>query len=69
MLSEMMRQRVSTVGSKLASKAAHQDEIENRIKTAVESRSVVKAVEQPREWSDTLYRRLKSFSTFDKPDA
>lgn len=67
-LSEMMRQRVTTVGSKLASRVAQQQDVENRIRTAAEALSVVEAVDQPRTWSKAVYGRLKSFSSFDQPD-
>lgn len=67
-LIEMMRQRVSTVGSKLPARLAQQREMENRIRTAVEGRSIGEAVDQPRTWSKALYGRLKSFSAFDQPD-
>jgi len=65
-LSEMMRQRVSTAGSKLPIRLAKQREMENRIRTAVEARSVDDTVDQPRTWSKALYGRLKSFSSFDR---
>lgn len=65
-LSEMMRQRISSVGSKLPAKLDRQREMENRIRTAVEARSADEAVEDRPSWSEAVYRRLKPFSAFER---
>lgn len=67
-LSEMMRQRVSTAGPRLVSKIAEHRLVSERLKTAVEERSKAPMADRPRRWSIGLHRPLKSFSNFDQPD-
>ncbi|MBS1983293.1 MAG: hypothetical protein JST16_03900 [Bdellovibrionales bacterium] len=63
-LSEMMKQRISTVGSKLPSRISRQQELDDRIKNASESRPNAERYERPKEWSIAVKRRLKPFSSF-----
>lgn len=64
-LTEMMRQRVLSVGSKLPSKLALEESINQRLKTAVEGRSDPVTSDRPREWSSAVRNRLKPFSSPD----
>lgn len=66
-LSEMMRQRVLTAGAKLPLEAAKLQECQNRIRNAVEARSIGETVEGRRTWSSVFYDRLKPFSSFNQP--
>lgn len=66
-LSEMMRQRVLTAAAKLPLKAAKLEESQNRIRNAIEAQTTADPVEDRRAWSEAVYRRLKPFSSFDKP--
>lgn len=66
-LSEMMRQRILSVGSKLPAKLALQEDMEKRVRTAVEARSTDETVEGRRSWSSAFYERLKPFSSFNQP--
>lgn len=64
-LSEMMRKFVSEAGPELASKVLAERALNERLKTAVERRSVVETIDPPRTWSSEVYRRLKPFSSPD----
>lgn len=63
-LAEMMRNRVTKAGPKLAIKAAADKVVFDRLKTAVESRSQIETVEGRRTWSSAVRGRLKPFSSF-----
>ena len=65
-LSEMMRQRVLHVGSKLPAKLETQRSIDERLKIAVEGRSSVPPADTPRTWSVGVGARVKPFSSFDQ---
>ncbi|MBB3587774.1 hypothetical protein [Sphingomonas sp. BK481] len=64
--SEMMRQRVLHVGSKLPEKLETQRSIDERLKIAVEGRSSVPPADTPRTWSVGTGGRVKPFSSFDQ---
>jgi hypothetical protein len=65
-LSEMMRQRVLPVGSKLPAQLETQRSIDERLKVAVEGRASVAPADSPRTWSVGAGGRVKPFSTFDQ---
>lgn len=65
-LSEMMRQRVLHVGSKLPAKLETQRSIDERLKVAVEGRALVAPADTPRTWSVGTGGRVKPFSSFDQ---
>ena len=64
-LTEMMKQRVTTAGPKLAAKALDQKALNERSKTAVDAKSAQVGSTRPTRWSPAVFARLKRFSSPD----